>query len=85
MEPVRSRNRGLRRGRTPEIWLATALIGLIGAPVLHAQTAEAPQAQNFANGNPAAAQKAAENAIPLTPAMIEELGRRFNAIERAKE
>jgi intracellular multiplication protein IcmK len=85
MEPVRSRNRGLCRHRTPEMWLAAALIGLIGTPALHAQTAEAPQAQNFANGNPAAAQKAAENAIPLTPAMIEELGRRFNAIERAKE
>jgi hypothetical protein len=45
----------------------------------------APPAQNFANGNPSAAQKAIQDAIPLTPEMIEELGRRFNATQRARE
>jgi intracellular multiplication protein IcmK len=45
----------------------------------------APPAQNFANGNPAAAQKAVQDAIPLTPEMIEELGHRFNATQRARE
>jgi intracellular multiplication protein IcmK len=45
----------------------------------------APASQNFANGNPSAAQKAVQDAIPLTPEMIEELGRRFNATQRARE
>ena len=35
-----------------------------------------------ANGNPAA-QKAAQDAIPLTPEMIEELARRYNATQQA--
>src|SRR6516164_11763077 len=35
----------------------------------------APASPNFANGNPATAQKAMQDAIPLTPDMIEELGR----------
>ena len=48
-------------------------------------TAAAPRSQNFANSNPAAAQKAMQDAIPLTPEMIEELGRRFNATQRARE
>jgi intracellular multiplication protein IcmK len=47
--------------------------------------APAPASPNFANGNPAAAQKAVQDAIPLTPEMIEELGRRFNATQRARE
>ncbi len=38
-----------------------------------------------ANGKPTAAQKAMQDAIPLTPEMIEELGRRFNANRRAQE
>jgi intracellular multiplication protein IcmK len=49
------------------------------------QGAGAPPAQNFANGNPSGAQKAVQDAIPLTPEMIEELGRRFNATQRARE
>ena len=40
---------------------------------------------NSANGNPPAAEKAARDAIPLTPAMIEELGRRYNATRKAQE
>ena len=48
-------------------------------------TGAAPRSQNFANSNPAAAQKAMQDAIPLTPEMIEELGRRFNATQRARE
>jgi intracellular multiplication protein IcmK len=42
-------------------------------------------AQNAANGNPSVGQKAVQDAIPLTPEMIEELGRRFNATQRARE
>ena len=45
----------------------------------------APPSQDFANGKPSAAQKAMQDAIPLTPEMIEELGRRFNATQRARE
>ena len=37
-----------------------------------------------ANGNPVA-QRAMNEAIPLTPEMIEELGRRYNAARRAQE
>jgi intracellular multiplication protein IcmK len=40
---------------------------------------------NSANGNPPAAQKAVRDAIPLTPEMIEELARRYNATRRAQE
>ncbi len=45
----------------------------------------AADAGNSANGNPSAAQKAAQDAIPLTPAMIEELAKRFNAARQAEE
>jgi intracellular multiplication protein IcmK len=40
---------------------------------------------NSANGNPSSAGKGAGDAIPLTEEMIRELGRRFNATQRAKE
>jgi intracellular multiplication protein IcmK len=69
--------------------VSTAVAALILATPAYAQTPDkppgAPPAQNFANGNSAAAQKAVQDAIPLTPEMIEELGRRFNATQRAKE
>lgn len=45
----------------------------------------APDSGNSANGNSPAATKAVQDAIPLTPAMIEELGRRYNATRRAEE
>jgi intracellular multiplication protein IcmK len=70
-----------------------AAIGLTGG--VRAQTPDqtlgnlpagpVPASPNFANGNPAAVQKAMQDAIPLTPEMIEELGRRFNATQRARE
>ena len=41
--------------------------------------------QDFANGKSPAAQKAVQDAIPLTPEMIEELARRYNATRRAQE
>ena len=75
------------------LWAALAVLVLAGGA--RAQTPDqtpgnlpagaAPPSQNFANGNPSAAQKAMQDAIPLTPAMIEELGRRFNATQKARE
>ena len=55
------------------------------SPFAAASAAGAPDPGNSANGNPAVAQKAAQDAIPLTPAMIEELARRFNAAKQAEE
>ena len=40
---------------------------------------------DFANGKSPAAHKAVQDAIPLTPEMIEELARRYNATRRAQE
>jgi intracellular multiplication protein IcmK len=75
--------------------LRAALSAFVLAGGAHAQTADqtpgnllagaAPPSQNFANGKPSGAQKAMQDAIPLTPEMIEELGRRFNATQRARE
>ena len=72
--------------RRPILVLAAFAV-LVLAGVARAQTpgqtpgnipaAPAQPSQNFANGNPSAAQKAVQDAIPLTPEMIEELGRRF--------
>jgi intracellular multiplication protein IcmK len=67
-----------------------ALAGLAGSAPAWSQAptpfaAGPPDAGNLANGNPPAAQKAAQDAIPLTPAMIEELARRFNAARQAEE
>ena len=76
------------RGALLSCAVLTAL-GLTGG--VQAQTPDqtpagpAPASPNFANGNPATAQKAMQDAIPLTPEMIEELGRRFNATQRARE
>ena len=66
-----------------------AALGLVGAvvPAL-AQAPTAPlgagTAQNGANDNPAA-QKAVQDAIPLTPEMIEALARRFRANQQTQE
>jgi len=75
--------------------LRAALTAFVLAGGAHAQTADqtpgnlpagaAPPSQNFANGKSSGAQKAMQDAIPLTPEMIEELGRRFNATQRARE
>src|SRR5207244_9992423 len=75
--------------------LRAALPALVLAGGARAQTPDqtpgnlpagaAPASQDFANGKPSAAQKAMQDAIPLTPEMIEELGRRFNATQRARE
>ncbi|MBN9560477.1 MAG: type IV secretion protein DotH [Alphaproteobacteria bacterium] len=70
------------------------LAGVVFSSAGRAQQAPAPLgprgipgtgSDNSANGNSPAANKAAQDAIPLTPAMIEELGRRFNASRRAEE
>jgi len=66
-------------------------MALLWAGLAQAQTPDsdgAPataDAGNFANGNSPAAQKAVQDAIPLTPEMIEELARRYNATRRAQE
>src|ERR1700740_1320789 len=62
--------------------LRAALTAFVLAGGAHAQTAAqtpghlpagaAPPSQNFANGKPSAAQKAMQDAIPLTPEMIED-------------
>jgi intracellular multiplication protein IcmK len=89
----RPRDRGAS-ARGPLV-LSAALAALILTGRAHAQTPDqtpgnlpagaAPPSQDFANGKPSAAQKAMQDAIPLTPEMIEELGRRFNATQRARE
>ena len=67
-----------------------AAVPLLPAPC-RAQTTDrdvggaCPAQTVSANGNPPAAQKAAQDAIPLTPAMIEELARRYNATQQAEE
>jgi intracellular multiplication protein IcmK len=73
--------------------LLAAVIMLGGAGPGYAQTSDGAPANlpggaashNFANGNPGTAQKAEQDAIPLTPDMIENLGRRFNATQTARE
>jgi intracellular multiplication protein IcmK len=65
-------------------------MSLLWAGLAHAQTSDsgAPAAADvggFANGNSPAAQKAVQDAIPLTPEMIEDLARRYNATRRAQE
>ena len=73
-------------GRLVGACLAAALAGppALAQPADTGGQSEPGGPNDFANGNPAA-QKAAQDAIPLTPAMIEELGRRFNASRRAQE
>ena len=66
-----------------------AALGLVGAavPALAQAPAASPGAgnpQNGANDNPAA-QKAVQDAIPLTPEMIEALARRFRANQQTQE
>ena len=66
-----------------------AALGLVGTAVpALAQSLAAPPgagtAQNGANDNPAA-QKAVQDAIPLTPEMIEALARRFRANQQTQE
>ena len=66
-----------------------AALGLVGTAVpALAQAPTAPPgagtAQNGANDNPAA-QKAVQDAIPLTPEMIEALARRFRANQQTQE
>jgi intracellular multiplication protein IcmK len=65
----------------PKPKLAALLVGLM-LPALAAaqQTADAPAPPT----NPAA-DKAMQDAIPLTPEMIRELGRRYGEVTRAKE
>jgi len=72
--------------------LATAaLMVLLWAGLAQAQAPgsdgapDTADAGNSANGNSPAAQKAVQDAIPLTPAMIEELAKRYNATRRAQE
>jgi len=73
------------------VFATAALMALLWAGLAQAQTPDsdgAPataDAGNFANGNSPAAQKAVQDAIPLTPEMIEELARRYNATRRAQE
>jgi len=71
--------------------VAAALAALLWASATYAQAtgpagpADAGDTANSANGNSPAAQKAVQDAIPLTPEMIEELARRYNATRRAQE
>ena len=84
------------RRRCPVRAGGTLLSGCLAAALLlpapcRAQTTDRdvggapPSSDGVANGNPPAAQKAAQDAIPLTPAMIEELARRYNASKQAEE
>ena len=78
---------GFRR----HVFVAAALAALLWASATYAQAtgpagpADAGDTANSANGNSPAAQKAVQDAIPLTPEMIEELARRYNATRRAQE
>jgi len=78
---------GFRR----RVFATAALMALLCAGLAQAQTPDsdgAPataDAGNSANGNSPAAQKAVQDAIPLTPEMIEELAKRYNATRRAQE
>lgn len=81
--------RGVRSRR--RVFTAAALTALLWAAVAHAQAPGSDGAPgtadtgNSANGNRPAAEKAVRDAIPLTPEMIEELARRYNATRRAQE
>ena len=75
-------------GSRRHVFAAAALVALLWADAAHAQatgSVDAGDGGNFANGNSPAAQKAVQDAIPLTPEMIEELARRYNATRRAQE
>ena len=78
-------------GSRRHLFAAAALAALLWASATHAQAtgpaepADASDTANSANGNSPAAQKAVQDAIPLTPEMIEELARRYNATRRAQE
>jgi intracellular multiplication protein IcmK len=90
-EPMRGASTGAIGGR---LGLAVLLgAGLLNAWPALAQPAQpdpgaaggaGPPAQDDANGNSAAA-RAEENALQLTPAMIEDLARRYWATKRATE
>ena len=84
----------VRQGGTAWRWIAAAswLAGVAAPLPAFAQTVSAPSGQpgpagpgNLANGNPPAAERAVRDALPLTPAMIEELARQYNAAKRAQE
>jgi intracellular multiplication protein IcmK len=78
-------------GSRRHVFAAAALAALLWASATYAQAtgpagpADAGDTANSANGNSPAAQKAVQDAIPLTPEMIEELARRYNATRRAQE
>jgi intracellular multiplication protein IcmK len=58
------------------------------APGEHPRQPASPAAagsDQAANGNPSPAQKAANDAIPLTPELIEQLAERYKAAQRARE
>jgi intracellular multiplication protein IcmK len=75
------------------IGIGLCLGGLAVAGAAQAQnsdqgTASAPGGfgpPNSANGNTSAEQNAVQNAIPLTPELIQELARRYNASKQAEE
>jgi intracellular multiplication protein IcmK len=79
----------LEKSGEARLGILIAALGLVGAAVPSlAQAPTAPPgagtAQNGANDNPAA-QKAVQDAIPLTPDMIEALARRFRANQQTQE
>ena len=82
------------RGCAAGLGVGAFLLLACPAPGAMAQQADTSQtsdagglaalAQTGANGNPAA-DRALRDALPLTPEMIEELARRYNATKRAQE
>jgi intracellular multiplication protein IcmK len=90
---VRSTRRALG-GRLARSWLAVGATVLVLALAEGTAWAQAPapgeqpagrDPDNSANGNPSSAQNAANNAIPLSPALIEQLAERYKAARRAQE
>jgi len=75
-----------------ELRLGVCLGALLLAVPASAQTDQGPgpvveggASDNSANGNTEAEQQVIKNAIPLTPEMIEELAKRYNASKQAEE